>query len=127
VSVQGLLDNLRQRDVRLEADGELLRVDAPSGTVTEELRDALVEHKSKLLKLLERERDCERRDLKEADRLSMVVRWSEYPTWIRLRDSSTGEWHEVRASECLPSIVQSANAHWKRRKDMSGKDNKEAE
>jgi hypothetical protein len=122
-----LLAELRQRDVRLEAEGELLRVDAPDGAVTEELRDALVEHKPNLLKLLDRERDREQRVLEEADRLGLVVRWSEYPTWIWLRDPSDGEWHEVRASECLPSIVRSANAHLKKSKGASGKDKKEAE
>jgi hypothetical protein len=127
VSAQVLLERLRQCDVRLEADGELLRVDAPAGAVTEELREALVEHKPKLLKLLEGERDCERREREEANRLGLAVRWSEYPIWIRLHDPSTGEWHEVRADECLPSIVQSANAHRKQRKVMSGKDKKEAE
>ena len=48
MSAQGLLKRLRQREVRLEADGELLHVDAPLGAVTEKLREALVEHKPKL-------------------------------------------------------------------------------
>ena len=116
MSAQVLLERLRQRDVRLEADGELLHVDAPSGAVTEELREALVEHKPKLLKLLEWERKCERRDLEEANRLGLVVRWSEHPDWIKLHDPTTGEWHEVRAEECLPEVIKTAD----RNRDKKG-------
>jgi predicted metal-dependent hydrolase len=111
VSAQVLLERLRQRDVRLEADGGLLHVDAPSGAVTEELREALVEHKPKLLKLLEWERECERRDLEEANHLGLVVRWSDHPVWIQLHDPTTGEWHEVRAEECLPGVVETADRY----------------
>jgi len=125
VSAQVLLEKLRQCDVRLEADGGLLRVDAPPGAVTEELRDELNKHKPKLLKLLEWERECERRDLKEENHLGLVVRWSEHPIWIELHDATTGEWHEVRASECLPSIVQSANAY-RKKMDVKPKERKKA-
>ena len=111
MSAQGLLKRLRQREVRLDAEGELLHVDAPFGAVTEELREALVEHKPKLLKLLEWERECERRDLEEAIRLGLVVRWSEHPDWIELHDPTTGEWHEVRAEECLPGVVETADRY----------------
>ena len=114
MSAQVLLERLRQRDVRLEADGGLLHVDAPAGAVTEELREALVEHKPKLLKLLEWERECERRDPEEADHLGLVVRWSDHPVWIQLHDPTTGEWHEVRAEECLPRVVESANKYRKK-------------
>jgi hypothetical protein len=49
------------------------------------------------------------RKLEEANRRGLIVRWSEHPTWIKLHDPTTGEWHEVRASECLPSIVAEAD------------------
>ena len=49
MSTQVFLEKLRQRDVWLEADGELLRVDAPAGAVTEELRGALVSSDSMAL------------------------------------------------------------------------------
>jgi len=39
------------------------------------------------------------------------VRWSQYPNWIELHDPLTGDWHEVRASECLPGVVAEANKH----------------
>jgi hypothetical protein len=53
--------------------------------------------------------DRRRRKLEEAGRRGLVVRWSEYPDWIALHDPSSGEWHEVRAKECLPSLVEEAD------------------
>ena len=53
-----LLQELRRRGVALEADGDLLRVDAPVGVVTEELRRSLQENKRELMSLLERENDA---------------------------------------------------------------------
>ncbi len=50
-----------------------------------------------------------RRKLEEAGRRGLVVRWSEYPDWIALHDPFSGEWHEVRASDCLPSLVEEAD------------------
>jgi hypothetical protein len=105
VSAQALLEEIRRLDVRLEAEGSLLHVDASVGAITEELRAALEENKQGLMELLE----CERRRLNDADRRGLVTRWSAYPTWIELHDPLTGEWHEVRASECLPSLVETAN------------------
>jgi hypothetical protein len=49
------------------------------------------------------------RKLEEAGRRGLVVRWSEYPTWIALHDPLIGEWVEVRAGDCLPSLVHEAN------------------
>jgi TubC N-terminal docking domain len=107
VSAQALLEELRRRDVILQAAGSLLHVDAPVGAVTEELRAALVEHKQGLIKLLA----WERRRLEEANRCGLVVCWSEYPTWIKIHDPLAGEWHEVRAEECLPGVVQAADKY----------------
>ncbi len=50
-----------------------------------------------------------RRKLEEATRRGLVVRWSEYPTWIALHDPFSGEWVEVRAEDCFPSLVEEAN------------------
>lgn len=85
-------------------------MDAPAHAFNEELRTELTEHKSKLLKLLE----WEQRKLKEANRRGLVIRWSEYPDWIKLHDPSSGEWHEVRAEECLPGVVETANKYRKK-------------
>jgi predicted metal-dependent hydrolase len=105
MSVGALLEDLRRRDVTLEAVGDRLHVDAPAGVMTDELRAALVENKGRLLESLARER----RNLTEASGRGLIIRWSEYPTWIRLHDPLTGEWHEVKASECLPGVVETAD------------------
>ncbi len=54
------------------------------------------------------------RKLEEASRRGLVIRWSEYPEWIKIHDPLTGEWHEVRTSECPPGIVETANRHRKK-------------
>jgi hypothetical protein len=59
--------------------------------------------------------DRRRRKLEEAGRRGLVVRWSEYPTWIALHDPTTGEWHEWPAADCFPSMVAEANRHRERR------------
>jgi len=55
-----------------------------------------------------------RRKLEEAGRRGLVVRWSEYPDWIALHDPLIGEWIEVKAKDCFPSLVDEAN--WRRKK-----------
>ncbi len=105
MNASALLEDLRRRDVILEAEGNSLHVEAPAGVVTYDLRTALVENKGRLLESLA----WERSKLAEADRRRLVIRWSEYPTWIELHDPLTGDWHEVKASECLPGGVESAN------------------
>jgi predicted metal-dependent hydrolase len=110
MSVGALLEDLRRRDVTLEAEGDLLHVDAPAGVMTDELRAALVENKERLLELLARKQH----KLEKAGRRGFTIRWSKYPVWIKLHDPLTGEWHEVRASECLPGVVETADRHRKK-------------
>lgn len=55
------------------------------------------------------------RKLEEANRRGVIIRWSEYPEWIKLHDPTSGEWHEVRAEECLPGVVESANKYRKKK------------
>ena len=112
-AARALLEDLRERGVRLEADGLSLRVDAPKGALTEAFRQGLADNKALLLKLLH----WERKRLEEADRRGLVIRWSKEPGWISLHDPTTGEWHEVKASECLPSVVESAKANRRRGRD----------
>jgi len=100
-----LLKALRGKGVVLTPEEDGLHVDAPAGVLTEALRRSLMENKEALIKLLERERI----KVKAADRRGVVIRWSEYPVWIELHDPLAGEWHEVRGSECLPGVVQTAN------------------
>ena len=47
-----LLRDLTDRGVRLTRDGDSLRVRAPRGTITDDLREALLEHKPAILDLL---------------------------------------------------------------------------
>jgi len=99
MNVRAMLEELEKRDVILEVDGERLHVDAPAGVLTAELRSALLENKRALMKLL------------HPEHRGLIIRWSEYPVWIGLYDPHGGKWHEVKASECLPSIVESAEKH----------------
>ena len=57
---------------------------------------------------------CRQRKLEEASRRGLSIRWSEYPEWIKLHNPLTGDWHEVKASECSPGVVGSANRHRKK-------------
>jgi hypothetical protein len=66
--------------------------------------------------------DLWRRKLEEAGRRGLVVRWSEYPDWIALHDPSSGEWVEVRADDCFPSLVEEANRSRKKTDSKKGQD-----
>ena len=56
MSAQALLDDLQARGVRISANGDRLRIIAPPGTVTPELREQLAANKPQLIDaLLQRE------------------------------------------------------------------------
>ena len=63
--------------------------------------------------------ECRRRKLEEAGRRGLLVRWSEYPTWLALHDPLTGEWHDLLASDCFPSLVEEANSRRKKRATLT--------
>jgi hypothetical protein len=111
MSTGTLLEDLRSKGVTLEAKGLTLRVAAPREVATEELHENISRHKHVLIRLLERER----KRLQEAGRRGLVIEWSSEPGYVALHDPTTGEWHEVPASGCLPSVVESAKAHRQRR------------
>lgn len=92
-----------------------MRYAGPREAVTPDLVERIRHHKCELMKALE----VERRKLEKVKRRGLVIRWSEYPTWIKLHDPLTGEWHEVRAEECLPGVVNSANAHRRSSQDSN--------
>jgi len=96
--------------VTFEADDDKVSVDAPAGAIDGRLRELLVENKPAIAKLLR----WERRRLREADRRGLVIEWARERGWIALHDPTTGEWHEVQASECLPWIEDAANARARR-------------
>ena len=52
MTIAALLTELRRRDVRLRADGDRLRFDAPPGAMTPELRERVLAHKPALLESL---------------------------------------------------------------------------
>ncbi|PPS41250.1 non-ribosomal peptide synthetase [Chroococcidiopsis sp. TS-821] len=52
-NLHSLLNLLANSDIKLSVDGDALRVDAPQGKLTAELRDLLVQHKAELLALLQ--------------------------------------------------------------------------
>ena len=106
MSAKALLEELRERDVRLEADGLTLNVDAPARALTEELHVALREHKRALIRLLERER----RKLEEAEIRGLVIRFSREPGYLSVHDPTTGDWHELPASGCPPWMLEDAKA-----------------
>ncbi len=106
-----LLEDLRRKDVRLEADGLTLLVDAPSEVDAEELGVVLREHKRALIRLLERER----RKLEDADRRGLVIRFAREPGYLSIHDPTTGDWHELQASNCPPWMLEDARAHRRRR------------
>ena len=96
-----LYHDLKKRGVILEAQGAYLKVDAPVGVVTEEVKTALVEFKPTLLRLLSG--TLEEQPLRESE-----SRWSG-PELIRILDPFTNEWHEWPAMKCLPGVVAEAD------------------
>ena len=96
-----LYHDLKERGVILEAQGECLKVDAPVGVVTEEVKTALVEFKPTLLRLLSG--TLEEQPLRESK-----ARWAG-PGLVKIRDPFTGEWHEWPAAKCLPGVVAEAD------------------
>jgi hypothetical protein len=107
---QALLENLRTKGVTLQANGLTLRVAAPEDVATEELHETVSHHKHALIRLLERER----KKLEEAERLGLLIKWGKEPGYIAIHDPTTGEWHEVLASECPPWVIEDAKAHSRR-------------
>jgi hypothetical protein len=111
-----LLQDLRSKDVCLEADGLILRVDAPDGVDVEEMSTILRKHKRALIRLLERER----RRLEEAASRGLVIKWSREPGYLSVHDPTTGDWHELPASCCPPWMLEDARAR-RRRKGRSNR------
>jgi hypothetical protein len=102
-----VLEELRTKGVTLEADGLTLRVAAPEDVATEELHETVSWHKHDLIRLLEHERQR----LEAAERLGLLIKWSKLPGYVAIHDPTTGDWHEVLASECPPWVIEEAKAH----------------
>lgn len=110
-----LLTDLIHRGVRLSASGENLNIDAPKGAITSDLRAALVEHKTSLIRLL----NSEEADVQwrvEAMRLQYVPGRGGFPFFVARRDFvdapgcclSCGEPHgpgrKYRCSPCVRAV-----------------------
>jgi predicted metal-dependent hydrolase len=107
MNAHALLENLRTRGVTLQANGLTLRVTAPEDVATEELHQMVSRHKHALIRLLERERQR----LEEAERIGLLIKWGKAPGYVAIHDPTTGDWHEVLASECAPWVIEEAKAH----------------
>lgn len=105
-----LIHDLEKRDIRLDADGDKLKVDTPAGVLTEEDRAALLEAKPILLKFLSREPAPEEPESDAEDMPKSKARWAG-PGWIRLFDPIEKAWHEIPSSMCLPGVIAEADAH----------------
>lgn len=102
MNVLSMYHDLKKRDVRLEADGDNLKVDAPAGTLTDEDRSALVELKPVLLKFLTGARTHQE---PEDDGKRFDARPSRHPGYTSLYDPVEGRWHDFPTRDCYPSIV----------------------
>jgi hypothetical protein len=98
-----LYHDLKKRGVLLEAHGEILRVDAPVGELTDEDRKALAEFKPLLLGFLAgKPQDDGRR---------FEARPSRHPGYTSLYDPASDEWHDFPTRDCFPSVVEEVNGH----------------
>jgi hypothetical protein len=103
-----LYHDLKKRDVCLEADGEILKVDAPAGALTAEDRSTLTEFKSIILRFLSRTQQEP-----EDDGRRFRARPSPHPRYTSLYDPIEGLWHDFPTRDCYPSIVTLASRHRK--------------
>ena len=97
-----LYHELKKRDIRLEADGENLKVDAPAGMLTDEHRAALLECKPVLLGFLARQRDHQ--EPENANR-RFDARPSPHPGYTSLYDPVEDRWHDFPTKDCYPTVV----------------------
>ena len=107
MNANAVLEELRTKGVTLEADGLTLRVAAPEDVATEVLHETVSRHKHDLIRLLERERQR----LEAAERLGLLIKWSKLLGYVAIHDPTTGDWHEILASECPPWVIEDAKAH----------------
>ncbi len=100
-----LFHSLKARGVILESDGDKLKISAPTGTLTEGDRAALVEFKLILLRFLSIQATQDPED----NGRRFQSRRSKYPGYTSLYDPIHNEWHDFPTKDCLPSIVAEAS------------------
>jgi hypothetical protein len=110
-----LMRALQRCGVQLEADGELLVVDAPAGIVTDELKAVLSEHKAQLISAVQVEQRFLRSERgQDDDGRRFDAKPSGHPGYTCLYDPIHDEWHDFPTKDCYPSIVELAG---KRKKE----------
>ncbi len=105
-----LYHDLKKRDVYLEAAGEDLKVDAPTGALTEEDRVALKQAKPALLRFLS---GAQGRQEPEDDGRRFDAGPSRHLGYTSLYDPVEGRWHDFPTRDCYPSIVALASRRGK--------------
>lgn len=105
MNVLALCHEMKERGVRLEAEGGRLVVDAPAGELTGHDRAALAEAKPVLLRMLAPKTGEEPED----DGRRFDARPSRYPGYTSLYDPVEGEWHDFPTEDCFGSVVELAN------------------
>ena len=105
MNVLTLYYDMKKRGVHFEADGGRLLVDAPAGALSGQDRQALVEAKPALLRMLTPGAD----EVPEDDGRRFDARPSRRPGYTSLYDPIEGEWHDFPTKDCYPSIVELAN------------------
>jgi hypothetical protein len=118
VNARKLLEDLRGRDVRLEAGGNgRLLVNAPPGVITKEVRETLANHKPRLLALLRWEQIGEAGKERRGEHTPRAApddgrrfdaKPSRHPGYTSLYDPIEGEWHDFPTRDCYPSVVDLA-------------------
>lgn len=95
-----LYNDLKKRDIHLEAAGENLKVDAPAGALIEQDRTALLEAKPDLLRFLSGRHREPADDSRRFD-----ARPSRHPGYTSLYDPVEERWHDFPTRDCYPSVV----------------------
>ncbi len=113
MSVLALYHDLKTRDIILEADGENLKVSAPTGVLTKEDREGLRKFKPVLLRFLSRA--AERAEELEDDGRRFDARRSRHSGYTSLYDPIDDEWHDFPTKDCYPSVLALANKYRKKR------------
>jgi hypothetical protein len=79
-----LLNDPTSRGVLIKAEGDCLKIKAPAGTVTPELKTMLLEHKPELLKMLDHPKpgSLEHPQIVRAKKAPMVCLWDNCDGWL---------------------------------------------
>lgn len=119
MTVSALLDELSGLDVRLEAEGDRLRVNGPRGILTPETLDRVKRHKGELLALLRSRLGIDSAGLGgELLREVETMRRGDSSDWMDWSPACRGAWAhqtlETIESEGLHNSIPEASLSWLR-------------